>query len=74
MSRWLYSFQTMSEEQVKASQAEATEKDGSLEEISEDDLESLAGGKIRPENQIEVGMTLMPFKCLWGILPVFHWG
>jgi hypothetical protein len=64
----------MPEEQVKASQAEATEEDGAVEESSEDDLEGLTGRKIQSKNPIEVWMTFMPIKCLWGILPVFHWG
>ena len=40
----------MSEEQLKAAEAEATEEqeEGSGEEISEDDLEGVAGGKIKP--------------------------
>ena len=34
----------MSEEQLKAAEAEVTEQDGGIEEISEGDLQGVAGG------------------------------
>ena len=46
-SRRLFFYQAMSEEQLKAAAAEATaQAEESVEEISEEDLEGVAGGTI----------------------------
>ena len=52
-SRRFYYFQAMSEEQLKAAEAEATAQvEDAVEEISEEDLEGVAGG-----SQVEVNAT-----------------
>ena len=46
-----YLFQIMSEEQLKAAEAEATEQvEGAVEEISEEDLEGVDGGALCPSS------------------------
>ena len=65
----------MSEEQLKAAEAEAKaeQEEGSGEEVSEDDLEGVAGGVGKIQKNLDI-MTLGAVGCMSFIPRAFSFG